>query len=63
MAGEFNATNTVVQNSSGVIVGQGAFTHTYAGTLIPISNKSFQDTVFIKFATRSFPFMPAPILN
>jgi len=45
MAGEINTTNTVVENSSGVIVGQGAFTHTYAGALIPISNKSFQDNV------------------
>lgn len=45
MAGEINATNTVVQNSSGVIVGQGAFTHTFAGALIPISNKSYQDYV------------------
>ena len=45
MAGEINATNTVLQNSQGVIVGQGAFTHTYAGALIPISNKSYQDYV------------------
>ena len=45
MAGEINTTNTVVQNSSGVIVGQGAFTHTFAGALIDISNKSYADNV------------------
>ena len=45
MAGEINTTNTVVQNSSGVIVGQGAFTHTFGGTMIDISNKSFLDNV------------------
>lgn len=45
MAGEINTTNTLVQNSSGVIVGQGAFTHTFAGTPIDISNKSYADNV------------------
>jgi len=45
MAGEINTTNTLVQNSSGVIVGQGAFTHTFAGALIDISNKSYSDNV------------------
>ena len=45
MAGEINATNILVENSSGVIVGQGAFTHSFAGALIPISNKSFGDAV------------------
>ena len=45
MAGEINTTNTLVQNSSGVIVGQGAFTHTYGGTPIEISNKSYGDNV------------------
>lgn len=45
MAGEINTTNTLVQNSSGVIVGQGAFTHTFAGAPIDISNKSYADNV------------------
>jgi hypothetical protein len=45
MAGEINTTNTLVQNSSGVIVGQGSFTHTFAGALIDISNKSYEDWV------------------
>tara|TARA_R110000850_G_scaffold99327_2_gene205814 strand:- start:98 stop:520 length:423 start_codon:yes stop_codon:yes gene_type:complete len=45
MAGEINTTNTLVQNSSGVIVGQGAFTHAFAGSLIEISNKSYADNV------------------
>tara|TARA_R110002153_G_scaffold143330_1_gene294443 strand:+ start:231 stop:653 length:423 start_codon:yes stop_codon:yes gene_type:complete len=45
MAGEINTTNTLVQNSSGVIVGQGAFTHTFGGTPIEISNKSYGDNV------------------
>jgi hypothetical protein len=45
MAGEINTTNTLVQNSSGVIVGQGSFTHTFAGALIDISNKSYDDWV------------------
>lgn len=45
MAGEINTTNTVVTNSSGVIVGQGALTHTFAGTPIDTSNKSNGDNV------------------
>ena len=45
MAGEINTTNTVITNSSGVIVGQGALTHTFAGTPIDISNKSNGDNV------------------
>ncbi len=45
MAGEINTTNTLVQNSSGVIVGQGSFTHTFAGALIDISNKSYDDWI------------------
>jgi hypothetical protein len=45
MAGEINTTNTLVQNSSGVIVGQGAFTHTFGGTPIEISNKSYGDNI------------------
>ncbi len=45
MSGEINTTNTVVQNSSGVIVGQGAFTHAFAGSLIDISNKSYADNI------------------
>jgi hypothetical protein len=45
MAGEINTTNTLVQNSAGVIVGQGAFTHAFAGALIDISNKSYADNV------------------
>lgn len=43
MAGEINTTNTLVQNSSGVIVGQGSLTHAFAGAPIDISNKSYGD--------------------
>ena len=45
MAGEFNATNVLVENSLGVIVGQGSFTHTFGGTPIEIGNKSFGDNM------------------
>ena len=45
MAGEFNATNTLVTNSLGVIVGQGSLTHTYGGAPITIDNKSYGDNV------------------
>jgi len=45
MAGEINGTVVVLNNSTGEIVGQGDMTHTYGGTLIEISNKSFGDAV------------------
>ena len=43
--GEINGTAVMVQNSSGVIVGQGDFTHTYGGSLIETTNKSGEDTI------------------
>jgi hypothetical protein len=45
MSGEINGSNIIIQNSVGDIVGQGAFTHTFNGTPIDISNKSFQDYI------------------
>ena len=45
MAGEINGTNIILQNSTGAIVGQGSMTLTYAGNLIDISNKSFEDYI------------------
>jgi predicted secreted protein len=45
MAGEVNATNVIIQNGTGAIVGQGSFTHTFGGTPIDISNKSNGDNV------------------
>ena len=43
MSGEINGTNIVIANGTGEIVGQGAFTLTYGGTPIDISNKSNGD--------------------
>lgn len=45
MAGELNGTAIVVNNTTGAIVGQGDFTHTYGGTPIEIGNKSYGDNV------------------
>lgn len=45
MAGELNGTVIVLNNTSGAIVGQGDFTHTYGGTPIEIGNKSNGDNV------------------
>lgn len=45
MAKELNGTLIVVNNTSGAIVGQGDFTHTFGGTPIEIGNKSFGDNV------------------
>ena len=45
MASEINGTAVVVNNTTGEIVGQGDFSHTYGGTPIEIGNKSFQDNV------------------
>lgn len=45
MANELNGTAIVLNNSTGAIVGQGDFTHTYGGTPIEISNKSYGDFV------------------
>ncbi len=45
MAGELNGTAIVVNNTSGAIVGQGDFTHTFGGTPIEIGNKSYGDNV------------------
>ena len=45
MAGEINGTAIVVNNTSGAIVGQGDFTHTFGGTPIEIGNKSNGDNV------------------
>lgn len=43
--GAINGTRCVVSNSSGEVVGQGDFTHSYAGTLIEIGNKSNGDNI------------------
>jgi hypothetical protein len=45
MAGEINGTNVVIENSVGVIVGQGTGTLTWNATPIDISNKSNGDSV------------------
>lgn len=45
MSGEINGTNIVIENSSDVIVGQMESTLTVNGTVIDISNKSYQDFV------------------
>jgi hypothetical protein len=45
MAGEINGTDILVENSTGVIVGQMEGTLTYNGTPIDISNKSNGDNV------------------
>ena len=43
MAGEINATNVILQNGTGAIVGQMEMTLTYNGTPIDISNKANGD--------------------
>ena len=45
MASEINGTAIVVHNTSGAIVGQGDFSHTFGGTPIEIGNKSNGDNV------------------
>ena len=45
MPGEINATNIILQNGTGAIVGQMSATLTFNGTPIDISNKSYQDFV------------------
>jgi len=45
MAGEINGTAIVLNNTTGAIVGQGDFTHTFGGTPIEIGNKSYGDAV------------------
>jgi hypothetical protein len=45
MAGEINGTAIVLNNTSGAIVGQGDFTHTFGGAPIEIGNKSYGDNV------------------
>ena len=45
MSGEVNATNVVIENGSGAIVGQMEMTMTFNGTPIDISNKSNGDFV------------------
>lgn len=45
MAGELNGTAIVLNNSTGEIVGQGDFTHTFGGTPIEIGNKSYGDNI------------------
>ena len=45
MSGEINGSAIIVNNSTGAIVGQGDFTHTYGGAPIDISNKSYGDFV------------------
>ena len=45
MSGEITGTAIVVNNTTGAIVGQGDFTHTFGGTPIEIGNKSYGDTV------------------
>ena len=45
MAGEINGTAIVLNNTTGAIVGQGDFTHTFGGTPIEIGNKSNGDNL------------------
>lgn len=45
MSGEITGTLIVLNNTTGALVGQGDMTHTYGGTLVEISNKSFGDAV------------------
>ena len=45
MSGELNGTNIVIENGTGVIVGQMESTLTVNGTPIDISNKSYQDFI------------------
>jgi len=45
MAKELNGTAIVLNNTTGEIVGQGDFTHTFGGTPIEIGNKSYGDNV------------------
>ena len=45
MSGEVNATNVILQNGTGAIVGQMEMTLTYNGTPIDISNKSAGDFI------------------
>eukprot|EP00487_Bulimina_marginata_P007671 TRINITY_DN29180_c0_g1_i1.p1 TRINITY_DN29180_c0_g1~~TRINITY_DN29180_c0_g1_i1.p1 ORF type:complete len:142 (-),score=18.24 TRINITY_DN29180_c0_g1_i1:67-492(-) len=45
MSGEINGTNIVIENGSGEIVGQMESTLTVNGSVIDISNKSYQDFV------------------
>ena len=45
MSGEINATNVVIVNGTGDIVGQMEMTLSFNGTPIDISNKSFDDWV------------------
>jgi len=45
MAGELNGTAIILNNTTGEIVGQGDFTHTFGGTPIEIGNKSYGDNI------------------
>lgn len=45
MAREINGTAIVLNNTTGAIVGQGDFTHTFGGAPIEIGNKSNGDSV------------------
>lgn len=45
MSGEVNATNVIISNGTGAIVGQMEMTLTYNGTPIDISNKSAGDFI------------------
>ena len=45
MAGELSGTAIVLNNTTGDVVGQGDFTHTFGGTPIEIGNKSYGDNV------------------
>lgn len=45
MAGEISGTAIVVHNTTGEVMGQGDFTHTFGGTPIEIGNKSYGDNV------------------
>ena len=45
MSGEINATNVVIENGTGDIVGQMEMSLSFNGTPIDISNKSFDDWV------------------
>jgi hypothetical protein len=45
MSNELSGTAIVLNNTTGAIVGQGDFSHTFGGTPIEIGNKSFGDNI------------------
>lgn len=66
MSGELNATNVIISDSVGEIVGQGEATMTFNGTPIDISNKSLGDWVQLldaELATKQFQIAMTIVYN